>query len=408
MNPQIISTLFVFFVFSVQSLQAKPHDFLATKGTVTDFTPHGTQPGLAFPIASADSCASCHQGSNTDLVFSPTATWSGSMMANATRDPLFWAAVDIANQDIPGVGDFCIRCHTPMGFYQGHTKDGTSNPDYANGCQLIGTVTSQDDTINDYQGVNCHFCHRQNEEGPNQEALVTNNSNVWLDDEACANPDTNNTTEPCRKGPYNPPLFDIHAWEYSPFVSKGEFCGSCHDVSSPEVSNNGVLTIAKKLWDNGVETQVAMPIERTFSEWKNSLFSDLLYRDGFGGDIATTLPNINQGQSCQECHMPQSNDPDTRACTLVATGSRTGDLRKHEFAGGNSWMPEVIKNVYGAALDTSGFSRSDAYDRTVSYALNMLQNQSAIVETSLTAATSNQVEVKVKVTNLTGHKLPTG
>ena len=35
-------------------------------------------------------------------------------MANATRDPLVWAAVDTADQDVRASGDFCIRGHSPM------------------------------------------------------------------------------------------------------------------------------------------------------------------------------------------------------------------------------------------------------------------------------------------------------
>ena len=408
---------FILFSFSLSfislaELKKAPHFNLigSIKGAVSDFTPHGTQPNLNFNVLSAENCADCHSGfTSDDLNFTPSATWSGSMMANATRDPLFWAAVDIANQDIPGVGDFCIRCHTPVGFYNGHTKNAAGNLDYANGCKLTGSVTSLDNGTNDYQGVNCQFCHRQEEKGPNSEALITSNSNIWLDDVICTNPDGINNFEPCRKGPYNPPLRDFHAWEYSSFIQKGEFCGTCHDVSSPEVLTNGVLTIAKKLWDNGTETQVAMPIERTFSEWKSSLFSDLIYTDGFGGDVVNNVPNLKTGQTCQDCHMPESFDPKARACNQTAEGSRTGNLKKHEFAGGNSWMPAVLKSIYGADLsDGVLLDRSAAFDRTTDYALDMLQNQSALIEASLISTTNSEVRIKVKVTNLTGHKLPTG
>ena len=41
------------------------------------------------------------------------------MMAQAGRDPLFWAALDVANNDVPGIGDFCLRCHSPAGWLDG-------------------------------------------------------------------------------------------------------------------------------------------------------------------------------------------------------------------------------------------------------------------------------------------------
>ncbi len=404
---------------SVGSVSAISHYLhkLNSKGSVSDFTPHGTQPGLARDMLDASICADCHGNSAfgtviSDVNYMPYATWAGSMMANATRDPLFWAAVDIANQDVPGVGDFCIRCHTPLGFYNGHTKDGTGDMDYANGCKLASTVSSTENKLNDYQGVVCHFCHRLDANGPSNEAFINNNANAWLDDGDC----TFTGSGPCRKGPYkdystNPNVnAPPHAWEYSSFISTSEVCGTCHNVSSPEILTNGVLTIARTLIDeNGTDLGIAMPIERTFAEWNNSLFADLIYTDGFGGESITEVPNIKKGETCQGCHMPNSNDSNTRACAFPANGTRTGNLKKHEFAGGNSWMPQVLKSTYGTSLDELGiFSRSDAYDRTTNYALDMLQTKSALIDTTLVSASVSSIQIKVKVTNLTGHKLPTG
>ena len=411
---RLIILLTISCAVSAQEVKLDSSPFFVAKGGVIDFTPHGTQPNsLTYSMLDASNCADCHGNSAfgtvaSDVDYMPLGTWAGSMMANATRDPLFWAAVDIANQDIPGVGDFCIRCHTPLGYMNGHTKDGTGDLAYANGCKLSGTVSSVDAKLNDYQGVVCHFCHIMEPQGPNNEPFISNNANIWLDDENCSNPNSS-FPGPCRKGPYKTPLSIPHAWEYSTFIQQSQMCGSCHNVSSPEVLNNGVLSIAKTLIDeNGVDLGIAMPIERTFAEWQNSLFADLIYVDGFGGDTITEFPAIKSGETCQNCHMPNSNDANTRACAFPANGSRTGNLSKHEFAGGNSWMPQVLKSIYGSALDESFFSRSDAYDRTTSYALNMLQNKSALLETSLVSSSPTAATIKVKVTNLTGHKLPTG
>ncbi len=41
-------------------------------------------------------------------------------MANAARDPLFLAALSVAEQDSAGSGQFCLRCHTPKGFVKGN------------------------------------------------------------------------------------------------------------------------------------------------------------------------------------------------------------------------------------------------------------------------------------------------
>ncbi|MBP6691057.1 MAG: hypothetical protein KA162_01420, partial [Xanthomonadales bacterium] len=74
-----------------------------------DFTPQGTQPGLAATLDEPLACASCHGAFEPgEANFLPHSSWSGSLMSNAARDPIFWAALDVANRDLPGVGDFCL------------------------------------------------------------------------------------------------------------------------------------------------------------------------------------------------------------------------------------------------------------------------------------------------------------
>ena len=112
--------------------------------TITDFTVPGTQigdipDGTIHPIRSL--CAECHGSYDPDN--EPFQTWSGSLMAQAGRDPLFFAQVTTANQDIANVGYYCLRCHVPMSIVTGHATE-------PNG----GTL---DDV--DRDGVSCHFCH---------------------------------------------------------------------------------------------------------------------------------------------------------------------------------------------------------------------------------------------------------
>ena len=67
-------------------------------GVPADYTSRGTQPGLVHALQGSANCAGCH--SNGPLEFHyPHSSWEGSMMANAGRDPLFWAALDVANAD---------------------------------------------------------------------------------------------------------------------------------------------------------------------------------------------------------------------------------------------------------------------------------------------------------------------
>src|SRR5690606_12096841 len=114
--------------------------------------------------------------------FMPHNSWGGSMMAHAARDPLFWAALDVANADMPGVGDYCLRCHSPTGWLGGRVSKTAEGGliDGADGCQLTGNHTSFESKSNDYAGLTCHFCHRLNETGPGGETAPVENGNFWI------------------------------------------------------------------------------------------------------------------------------------------------------------------------------------------------------------------------------------
>jgi hypothetical protein len=389
---------------------------LAPAGGGTDFTPHGTQPGLFNELIFSDNCAGCHRGSSaTQNAFRPYSSWAGSMMANATRDPLFWAALDIANHDAPGSGDYCLRCHTPRGWLGGRViKAGFGNPDNdiskgAAGCLLAGTYDSADDLDSDFAGETCHFCHRLMPQGPSGEPGYTENANAWVDDANCAN---TGDFEPCRRGPYTYAPSDNtppHAWVQSDYHTQGAICGVCHNVSSPDTSSGPLKTL--KLND-GTDTLRPFPIERTFSEWNNSLFSDAIFRDGLDG-AWVGLPALSRGQTCQGCHMPESEDPTATACSLGGYPSRTGNLPVHAFVGGNAWVPGIIKGEYSAGIVGNGGSSRDAsYDQSIAWARQMLGNAASVATTiqSYTppGGSAGSMVAAVKVTNLSGHKLPTG
>lgn len=380
-----------------------------------DLTPHGTQPLLQSALEPTSDCIGCHRGfSSPQNQFLPHSTWTGSMMANATRDPLFWAALDVANKDYPGAGDFCLRCHTPSGWFGGRVVkkgDGTTQPaNGASGCQLTGDYNDDDSFTSDYGGVSCHYCHRMMPTGPQGQPFEIGNANVWIDDAAtCFTPGGGEYGGPCRRGPYtyvNDVREPPHGWVQSPLHSSSEICGTCHDVSTPDTDQGPLKTL---ILENGTATTRPFPIERTYSEWKRSLFADLIFRDGLQA-AAPGQPALAKAQQCQGCHMPSSNDPLAQACTLNEEGSRTGNLPVHTFVGANTWVPAIIKSLYGSE---GGFNRPADFDRTIAWARAMLQS-SAAMSTTVTAysapgpGTPGSVSVRVRTTNLSGHKLPTG
>ena len=383
-----------------------------------DFTPHGTQPGLDAALASVSTCTDCHRSfTPANDAFMPHSSWGGSMMANALRDPLFWAALDVANNDAasigkPGVGDYCLRCHTPRGWYGGRVVKngfgGSAGPGGESGCQLQGDYAKKDRKSNDYSGVDCHYCHRLMPQGPNGEPHLSGNANAWLDDSlTCDN--VPGSFGPCRRGPYRyaegDPLTAPHGWAQSDYHADSALCGSCHDVTTPDTDEGPLRTLVLA---DGTDTGRPFPIERTYTEWTRSLFADAILRDGFG-DLPHGLPAVAKAQHCQDCHMRSSVDPLAKACEFNPAGSRTGNLPVHVFAGANAWMPGIIKTEFGGDL----LQQPADYDRTIASARQMLQS-SAEVTAALTSylpagpASAGSIALQVKVTNFSGHKLPTG
>jgi hypothetical protein len=394
---------------------APPVALASPHGGVIDFTPDGTQPGLNSLLDPPSSCLSCHRSFDASSGagdFMPHNTWGGSMMAHATRDPLFWAALDVANNDIPGVGDYCLRCHTPAGWLEGRVaKTGTGGRIAGeNGCQLTGDHDDFEFKGNDFAGLTCHFCHRMTETGPNGEVAALQNGNFWIDDAtSCVTPD-GTYGGPCRHGPYSYELGDVntapHGWVYSEFHDRGAICGTCHDVSTPITSEGPAKTL---ILPTGMDSGIPMPVERTFTEWAVSDFADVIYRDRFGDDFPFN-PQLARGATCQDCHMPTSVDPTARACNQNVDGSRTGNLPVHEFVGANTWVPAIIRDEYAAGIGGGVEDRVADLNRTIASARDMLTQRSATIQTTVQPYVpgSNQLNATVRITNLAGHKLPTG
>ena len=107
----------------------------------------GTQPEQGVILHDSAFCMHCHAGYNQAV--EPGFSWKGSMMAQAARDPIFWACMTVAAQDsvwalgTPNAVDLCERCHFPEGWLAGRS-------DPPNASAMTGT---------DFDGVSCDACH---------------------------------------------------------------------------------------------------------------------------------------------------------------------------------------------------------------------------------------------------------
>lgn len=292
----------------------------------TDLQMPGTQPNEVAGIQYSGSCGTCHgfYAPGTE----PYGTWQGSMMAHAGRDPLFWAAMAVAEQDVDGSGDLCLRCHTPTGWIGGRlTPTDGSGLAYSDG-----------------EGVECMLCHRLVDPDESQWDGVQNwpfiansggsNPEGWHGSGmyVLADGDT-------RYGPYAN-VGAPHPTRQSDFHRESALCGTCHDVSNPLVGDlapgNGAIRPLPPGQFSGVPgdpvtTKAAFlnpphaygVVERTYSEHVASAFPttavsayaslppelqggiverarDAALLAGRGGDYEDGTP---RAYSCQTCHM---------------------------------------------------------------------------------------------------------
>lgn len=374
-----------------------PDRALAT--TAQDFFFPGTQPSSGrTELHPAADCDTCHSAPIFDR-------WRGSIMGQAGRDPLLWAALHVANIDAPGAGEYCLRCHTPRGWLQGRSQA-------ADGSEL-----QMEDIHN---GVTCTMCHRMIDPLANltdESAALDTVIRSELSDpvptdfvgSAAAIVDPNDN----RRGPFS---FNLELPYHTAFrtaflgqdqdaVTQARLCGTCHNVYNPVLSWD---TDRQQFWPNlmgepasSFDQDQLFPVETTFDEWLASDFAN-------GGVVLAGFPSYKPGgvvETCQDCHMPHlvgiatdpAFNPVLRDCQI------NGCLPVHTFVGGNTWVPQLLQNP-SWRLTVTG--ESSYLNETVLQAQAMLIRAASV---NLTLSDHDDYKTAlVRVTNRTGHKLPTG
>ncbi|MCB1225971.1 MAG: hypothetical protein KDK99_09205 [Verrucomicrobiales bacterium] len=196
-----------------------------------------------FPTAA--SCSQCHPQHYTE--------WSVSPHAYAMMDPVFNTLHTFITERTSGTnGDFCIRCHSPVGMQREE--------------KMFSSAMLRSPIM--IEGISCVVCHRVDRDFGNSSGRIsmthgtvtapiygpTGNDGLK---KALAEKAFGLVTEDGEIGKA------VHrdALKF-PVISTSAACAACHDVNVPH----------------------GFRIESTFTEWKNS-------------------PASQQGISCQDCHM---------------------------------------------------------------------------------------------------------
>ena len=345
--------------------------------TLRDVDMTGTQPFEGAAMLDPDvNCATCH--GNFDETTEPWYVWRGSMMAQAARDPFFFACMAVAEQDAPSVGDVCIRCHSPGGWQEGRSVDTSGD--------LLNPL--------DRHGVHCDFCHRMVDfdyvEGVSPAMDLAVLATVDPLPLQYANGQFINDPNPIMRGPFADAQAS-HAFVESPFHHEGEVCGTCHDVSNPvfiQQSPGDYVPNTFDLQHPDMDVRNMFPVERTYSEWSMSEYALTgVYAPQFAGNKPDGIVS-----TCQDCHM---RDVTGTGCNEPGAPTRT-DLPLHDLMGGNIFAVDVIEVFYPDEVDVAQLQAAK------SRAERML-GLAATLE-----ITPEDFGVTVRVTNETGHKLPSG
>jgi cytochrome P460 len=421
-------------------------------------------PRGAEKFITSDNCQWCHSGNawygkkdymilqtaKGEVNVSPYGEWRWSPMGLAGRDPIFYAQLDSeiaylkrdkTEKDVQTVVNLCFSCHGVMGKrqlnldhnYDGQTGNQNSDkePDFK-----LDFVYNTDLNNPNFKygalardGVSCAACHHIVEDktpaGKDSLKHFLENSTTGRFQAGKADElygpfkDKEITPYPMKESLGVDP-------KHNQYIKDSRLCGSCHVIDLPVI--------------DGKPDQ--MHIEQaTYLEWLNSQ-----YQTEFS-------PGPN-AKSCQDCHMPagyankKNNVNISQIQSVIADVQdesypmsenraseekvrvryRTGVVAKgeegfvrHQLQGLNIFLiemfnqfmqPDAKNNYYNEIL---GVRKSDYMstlgndlETAVANLVQQAENDTATVELSAPKIVDKDIVVDVKVTNKTGHRLPSG
>ena len=340
----------------------------------------------AFTTSSA--CALCHSNhfaatamrNSEGEAIGPYNLWRGSMMANASRDPFWWAQVasEVAlsppekREYIEGE---CIRCHAPALSRTARSEAGREG-------QMRDLKGGSHPAMVGVDGVACTTCHQILPDNLGTPSSFSGHFEI-NDERLIFGPHRNPAPGPMLNHVDYRPTYADH-------VTESKLCATCHTLIHPE-DEDVEMGEGRDNW--------GFPEQTPYLEWRNSIFNN------------EDDPDNPDAQTCQSCHQPTYDDQG-RLRTRIARSPPGGDFRidprepfgQHTFVGGNTVLPQIMKRER-ETLQPSG--TDEALDMISELAIRQLES-SADVEVSVVERDANRLSLMVTVRPKTGHKLPTG
>jgi hypothetical protein len=193
-------------------------------------------------FSSALACKGCHPNHYNE--------WEGSMHAYAFIDPINTAWMNGLRNEVGAekLGQFCVQCHSPIGFLTGETPIGF---DKENVDPLVK------------EGINCDVCHLM------EKASVTALGDAVYHYDVKSGKQYGSIMDPVPN--------EFHSSEGKSFFKQSNACLPCHDL----INHNG------------------LPAEITFTEWAQSLYAmssvecQDCHMESYSGKAAVNGPHRN-------------------------------------------------------------------------------------------------------------------
>ena len=360
-------TTFISFGFIQDNFDFQSYDEIL-KSMGGGSTIEGLPQGENTLFAGSGKCGGCHgfdptgiagtdsDGNDVNLVDD----WRASMMANSAKDP-FWrakvsheVAVNPAHQE--ALEDKCTSCHAPMGRHAA-VFDGAASYSIED---MVADSLGMD-------GVSCGACHQ----------MVPEFAGTTFSGEIAYLTDTifgpyGNGEDP---DIFTPPMEGLVGFTplYDESMIKSEVCAACHTLITNTVDLDGEFT-------GGEFVEQA-----TYHEWVNSVYNE-------------------DGIECQDCHMPSIDDPVVLSTNYIFLQGRT-PFALHTLVGGNSFMLEMMRDH---AADIDAAATEEQFDDAIDATIDQLQNNSVELVLTEVGLDDDTIYYEVALTNLTGHKFPSG
>lgn len=319
-------------------------------------------------------CAMCHSrltdSAGNDV--SMDSHWRSTMMANASKDPLWQAKISSEVNRIPGLKDAieekCSRCHMGMARYQAVT-DG--NAVAVLGAGFLDPANPLHEAAMD--GVSCTLCHQVQDTNLGEDNSFTGNYMI----DTSTSPAGRVIFGPFAQPPRNPmannsgftPQQGLH-------LTDSTHCAVCHTLYTPSVAYDGNVLAGE------------FPEQMTYPEWEQSSYS--VAGPGF--------------KTCQDCHMPKAQGGVVISNRPLWLSPRT-PFGRHHFVGGNSYMVNLLKNH---AADLGVTADPVHFDATIARTDSQLQSDTAALEIPSISRKDGEMVFTVSVRNKAGQKFPTG